>query len=112
MLTLLHPHTNRPKDLSRFPEGTKTKITPFTISHQEMIKGIRIGGVGKTLEYQNELIIPIIENTPKEEELCEGMEEAMRLYPEAGCVLVRRHGVYVWGECEGGLGQGRESDFL
>jgi len=69
----------------------------FRISHQEMIKGVRIGGAGKTLSYLDTLIVPIIENTPNEEDLKDSMAEAMKEYPDAAAVLVRRHGVYVWG---------------
>lgn len=69
----------------------------FRISHQEMIKGMRIGGVGTALSYLDTLVIPIIENTPDEEDLREGMEKAMRDYPNAPAVLVRRHGTYSWG---------------
>ncbi len=70
----------------------------FRISHQEMIKGVRLGGVGKTLAYFNTLEVPIIENTAREEDLTESMAEAMATYPDAAAILVRRHGVYVWGE--------------
>ncbi|TFK33045.1 Methylthioribulose-1-phosphate dehydratase [Crucibulum laeve] len=69
----------------------------FKISHQEMIKGIRIAGTGKALSYLDTLILPIIENTPNEEDLKDSMAEAMLNYPDAAGVLVRRHGVYVWG---------------
>jgi methylthioribulose-1-phosphate dehydratase len=69
----------------------------FTISHQEMIKGVRIGGNGKTLSYLDTLVIPIIENTPHEEDLRDSMAVAMEKYPDAAAILVRRHGVYVWG---------------
>lgn len=69
----------------------------FRISHQEMIKGIRIGGHGKTLRFFDTLEVPIIENTADEEDLTSGMAEAMDKYPDAGAILVRRHGVYIWG---------------
>lgn len=62
-----------------------------------MIKGVRIGGVGKELSYLDTLIVPIIENTPNEEDLKDGMAEAMVKYPDAAGILVRRHGIYVWG---------------
>lgn len=45
------------------------------MTKQEMIKGMRIGGTGKAMGYLSELVIPIIENTPDEEDLREGMEE-------------------------------------
>ena len=69
----------------------------FKISHQEMIKGVRIGGNGKTLSYLDTLVVPIIENTPHEEDLRDSMAAAMEQYPDAAAILVRRHGVYVWG---------------
>ncbi|GAA6014184.1 hypothetical protein JCM10207_006125 [Rhodosporidiobolus poonsookiae] len=69
----------------------------FRISHQEMIKGMRVGGMGDALSYLDTLVIPIIENTPYEEDLKESMAEAMAKYPEAPGILVRRHGTYSWG---------------
>ena len=62
-----------------------------------MIKGVRVGGIGRALSYLETLVIPIIENTPNEEDLKDSMAEAMIKYPDAAGVLVRRHGVYVWG---------------
>ncbi|KAI8913230.1 class II aldolase/adducin N-terminal [Gorgonomyces haynaldii] len=68
----------------------------FRITHQEMIKGIRAGKTN--LKYYETLVVPIIENTAEEEDLKERMQKAMEDYPETNAVLVRRHGVYVWGE--------------
>ena len=62
-----------------------------------MIKGVRLGGHGKTLRFFDTLEVPIIENTADEEDLTSGMAEAMEKYPNAAAILVRRHGVYVWG---------------
>ncbi|CAL8352586.1 unnamed protein product [Merluccius merluccius] len=70
----------------------------FRITHQEMIKGIRKGTSGTNYRYDDTLVVPIIENTPEERDLKERMARAMEQYPEACAVLVRRHGVYVWGE--------------
>jgi len=47
--------------------------------------------------YDEELVVPIIENTPHERDLKTRMAAAMDDYPECSAVLVRRHGVYVWG---------------
>ena len=63
----------------------------------QMIKGVRIGGTGAALSYLDTLELPIIDNTPNEEDLKDSMAEAMSKYPYAAGVLVRRHGVYVWG---------------
>jgi methylthioribulose 1-phosphate dehydratase/enolase-phosphatase E1 len=57
-----------------------------------MIKGIT--GYG----YYDQLSIPIIENTAHEHELSQSLGEAIAKNPKACAVLVRRHGMYVWGD--------------
>lgn len=42
--------------------------------------------------------MPIIENTPFEKDLEDRMNETMRKYPGSTAILVRRHGLYVWGD--------------
>ena len=64
----------------------------FTVTHLEMMKGI--AGVG----YHDVHEVPIIDNTAHECDLADSMADAMRAYPGANAVLVRRHGVYVWGD--------------
>jgi methylthioribulose-1-phosphate dehydratase len=61
------------------------------VTHLEMMKGIT--GVG----YHDELVVPIIDNTAQECDLADAMADAMRAYPQSHAVLVRRHGVYIWG---------------
>jgi hypothetical protein len=49
-----------------------------------MIKGVRIGGTGRALSYLDTLVIPIIDNTPDEEDLKDSMAEVrnlLSLYP-------------------------------
>ncbi|RKP11066.1 putative methylthioribulose-1-phosphate dehydratase [Thamnocephalis sphaerospora] len=78
-----------------------TLLTPgneFVITHQEMIKGIRKVTEQRALRFDERLVVPIVENTCFEEDLQERMAEAMKRYPDTCAVLVRRHGVYVWGE--------------
>ena len=41
----------------------------FAITHQEMIKGIRRGSTKENLKYYDMCIVPIVENTPEEEDL-------------------------------------------
>ncbi len=64
----------------------------FQITHVEMIKGIAGHGFYDTLR------VPIIENTARECELTDRLREAMAKYPKSYAVLVKRHGVYVWGD--------------
>ncbi|KAL1813060.1 hypothetical protein ACET3Z_023125 [Daucus carota] len=73
-----------------------TMINPlakeFRITHMEMIKGIQGHG------YYDELVVPIIENTAQERELTESLAAAIEAYPKSTAVLVRNHGVYIWGD--------------
>ena len=63
----------------------------LAISHLEMIKGIEGHG------YADRLVVPIIDNTARECDLADALEEAILAYPRTHAVLVRRHGVYIWG---------------
>ena len=64
----------------------------FRIKNMEMQKGVEGYGAFDTLE------VPIIENTAYECELADSLGEAIRKNPKSHAVLVRRHGVYVWGK--------------
>lgn len=64
----------------------------FVITHVEMIKGIEGQG------FYGKMVVPIIENTARECELTDRLRQAIADYPTAQAVLVRRHGVYVWGK--------------
>lgn len=71
----------------------------FRINNIEQIKGFGKGfGKSGNLGYHDTLRVPVIENTAQEEDLTEFLEEAMDKYPDTYAVLVRRHGVYVWGD--------------
>ena len=64
----------------------------FRIKNMEMQKGLEGYGAFDTLE------VPIIENTAYECELADSLGEAIKNNPKSHAVLVRRHGVYVWGK--------------
>ncbi len=49
----------------------------FLIYIMQMIKGVRKGGMGPALSYLDTLEVPIIENTPNEEDLKDSMAEVM-----------------------------------
>jgi methylthioribulose-1-phosphate dehydratase len=71
----------------------------FEINNIEQIKGFGRGFQKQgNLDYHDTLRIPVIENTSHEEDLTEFLEAAMDKYPDTYAVLVRRHGVYVWGD--------------
>eukprot|EP00877_Chromochloris_zofingiensis_P003346 jgi/Chrzof1/13011/Cz07g16110.t1 len=64
----------------------------FKVTHLEMIKGIEGHG------FYGNCVVPIIENTARECELTDRLRQAIKDHPQANAVLVRRHGVYVWGK--------------
>jgi len=71
----------------------------FEIDRIEQIKGIPKGhGKSGNLSFYDRLKVPVIENTAKEEDLTQSLEVAMMEYPDTYAVLVRRHGIYVWGD--------------
>jgi len=63
----------------------------FRCTHLEMMKGI------EGTEYGDMLEVPIIENTAHECDLADALSAVIDLYPKSNAVLVRRHGVYIWG---------------
>lgn len=81
------------------PQSTAFITNPyeFRISHQEMIKGIKKGKSNENLNYNDTLVIPIIDNVLHERDLAGAMQQAVLRYPLSNAVLVRDHGVYVWG---------------
>ncbi|KAL7641721.1 UNVERIFIED_CONTAM: hypothetical protein RMT77_007594 [Armadillidium vulgare] len=70
----------------------------FKVTHLEMIKGIYNPVEKRSMRYDEDLVVPIIENTSFESDLADSMAEAIQHYPYTNAVLVRRHGLYVWGE--------------
>ncbi|KAK4398374.1 putative bifunctional methylthioribulose-1-phosphate dehydratase/enolase-phosphatase E1 1 [Sesamum angolense] len=70
----------------------RKRISGMNITHMEMIKGIQGHG------YYDELVVPIIENTAHERELTDSLAEAIKAYPKTTAVLVRNHGIYIWGD--------------
>ncbi|GAM86011.1 hypothetical protein ANO11243_040210 [Dothideomycetidae sp. 11243] len=95
----IHTHSQWAVLVTLLCEGKGSNV--FEISTLEQIKGVPRGyGEDKkgNLGYYDTLRIPIIENTPHEEDLKGTLEEAIREWSDAYAVLVRRHGIYVWGK--------------
>ncbi|KAK9469630.1 class II aldolase/adducin N-terminal [Lipomyces arxii] len=70
----------------------------FTIANIEQIKALPKVVEAGYLGFFDTLMIPIIENTAHEEDLRDSLSQAIIDYPGSTAVLVRRHGIYVWGE--------------
>jgi len=89
---VIHTHSKAAVIATLLSENNEFKVT-----HLEMIKGVYNPKKGRYNRYDEELIVPIIDNTPFEEDLKDSMARALEKYPETSAILVRRHGVYVWG---------------
>lgn len=95
----IHTHSQWAVLITLLLEQSGAETDIFEINNIEQIKGFG-KGFQKTgnLGYHDTLRIPVIENTPFEEDLTDSLEAAMDKYPDTYAVLVRRHGIYVWGE--------------
>jgi len=83
---VLHSHSLRAMLATLVAQGDT-----FRATHLEMIKGLEGHG------YHDEVVIPILENVAHECDLADALGAAIDAHPRACAVLVRRHGVYVWG---------------
>lgn len=67
------------------------KSNKMRLTHLEMIKGVNNYSFNDILE------IPIIRNQVSEDKLGPDFERVIQQFPKSNIILVRRHGVYVWG---------------
>ena len=87
---VIHTHSMNAQMATLLDPSEKSDI--FRITHLEMLKGV--GGHA----YDDILEVPIIDNRPTEDELAEQLETVIQKYPKTNAVLVRRHGIYCWGD--------------
>lgn len=89
---VIHVHSSKAVKLCLLNPENEVKITGL-----EMIKGIFNEQTRKFYDNDDELIIPIIENSKYEKDLVDTFKMALTKYPSTSAVLVRNHGMYVWG---------------
>ncbi|KAG7337851.1 methylthioribulose-1-phosphate dehydratase [Nitzschia inconspicua] len=88
--SVIHTHSMYAQ-LATLLDPTETSRV-LRITHLEMLKGVGHHAYDDILE------VPIIDNRPSEDLLADQLEVAIQEYPKCNCVLVRRHGLYVWGD--------------
>lgn len=88
--SVIHTHSMHAV-LATLLDPTET-ATSLHVTHLEMIKGVGHHA------YDDTLVVPIIDNRPSEDMLADQLEAAIKKHPKCNCVLVRRHGLYVWGD--------------
>ncbi|KAL4148434.1 hypothetical protein QTP88_002677 [Uroleucon formosanum] len=89
---VIHVHSQEAVKLCLLNPESEVRITGL-----EMIKGIYNEEAKKFYDNDEELIIPIIENSKYEKDLVDTFKMALNKYPSTSAVLVRNHGMYVWG---------------
>ena len=89
-MSVVHTHSMN-SQLATLLDPTEESKT-LKLTHLEMCKGV--GGHS----YDDILEIPILDNRPSEDMLIPQMEEALIKYPKCTGMLVRRHGLFVWGD--------------
>uniref|UniRef100_A0A183BS61 Aldolase_II domain-containing protein n=1 Tax=Globodera pallida TaxID=36090 RepID=A0A183BS61_GLOPA len=73
------------------------KSDRLKIADQEMLKGIINRRTGKAMRNTDTFVLPIVENAPEERDLLPAIAKAVGDFPESYAILVRRHGLFVWG---------------
>lgn len=89
-MCVIHTHSMHAQMATLLDSSECSSI--LRVTHLEMLKGVG------NHAYDDILEIPIIDNRPTEDLLADQLELALVKYPKCNAVLVRRHGVYVWGD--------------
>ncbi|KAL7538255.1 hypothetical protein ACHAXR_008396 [Thalassiosira sp. AJA248-18] len=89
-MCVIHTHSMHAQLATLLDPTEKSSV--LRVTHLEMLKGVG------NHSYDSILEIPIIDNRPSEDLLAAQLEEVILKYPKCNAVLVRRHGVYVWGD--------------
>jgi len=87
---VIHTHSMNAQ-LATLLDPTETSEA-LRITHLEMLKGVG------NHSYDSVLEVPIIDNRPSEDLLADQLNAAILKYPKCNAVLVRRHGLYAWGD--------------
>lgn len=62
------------------------------------LQGIYNEEKARFYDNDEEIVIPIIENSKYERDLVDTFKQALKKYPSTSAILVRNHGMYVWGK--------------
>lgn len=89
-MCVIHTHSMHAQMATLLDPTEQSSV--LQVTHLEMLKGVG------NHSYDSILEIPIIDNRPTEDLLAEQLDAAIAKYPKCNAVLVRRHGVYVWGD--------------
>ena len=89
-MCVIHTHSMNAQLATLLDPTEKSDV--IRITHLEMLKGVG------NHSYDSVLEVPIIDNRPSEDLLADQLDAAILKYPNCNAVLVRRHGIYAWGD--------------
>ena len=89
-MCVIHTHSMNAQLATLLDPTEKSDV--LRITHLEMLKGVG------NHSYDSVLEVPIIDNRPSEDLLADQLDAAILKYPNCNAVLVRRHGIYAWGD--------------
>ncbi|MDP2341665.1 MAG: methylthioribulose 1-phosphate dehydratase [Deltaproteobacteria bacterium] len=87
---VIHSHSRNAVVAAAIAE--RAQHSHIRITRLEMLKGLR--GVG----FDDVHEVPVIDNTAHECDLADSLREAIEKNPKVHAVVVKRHGLYVWGD--------------
>ena len=73
------------------------KGSEFRIKNQHMIKGIYNNVEKRPGYFDEELVVPIVENEREDYMLCDKVAKAIQKYPQCNAVILRHHGIHIFG---------------
>lgn len=74
------------------------KIITLILFKTYNLKGIYNKQEKRLYNIDEKIFVPIIENSKCDEELGQSIKIALFQYPSASAILIRDHGMYVWGK--------------
>ena len=89
-MCVIHTHSMNAQLATLLDPTEKSDV--LRITHLEMLKGVG------NHSYDSILEVPIIDNRPTEDQLADQLNTVIQKYPLCNAVLVRRHGIYCWGD--------------
>ncbi|XP_050534939.1 uncharacterized protein LOC126901982 isoform X2 [Daktulosphaira vitifoliae] len=90
---VIHTHSPEVVKLSLLNPENEVRIKGL-----EMIKGIFNDELDRFYNNDEDVIVPIIENSKFERDLVHTFHKTLKKYPASSAILVRNHGMYVWGK--------------
>ncbi|CAJ0935215.1 unnamed protein product, partial [Mesorhabditis belari] len=95
---VIHTHSLASNLVTTERSSFFTPSNKWKTHEQEYIKGIYNPVEKRNYRYSETVKVPIVENTDTEDQLLPQLCDVLDEHPEATAMLVKNHGVFVWGD--------------